>query len=118
VGWNRFFRRRFWHEERSRELEAHLQIETDENIARGLPPDEARYAAQRRLGNLLRIREEIYAMNSVSVVDTLWQDLRYGARQVRHNPAFAVLTLLRAPSGWIRWPRFGASNNAGRRMGR
>ena len=47
MGWSRFFRRKFWQEERSRELEAHLQIETDENIARGLPPDEARYAAQR-----------------------------------------------------------------------
>jgi predicted permease len=96
MGWSRFFRRRFWHDERTRELEAHLEIETDENIARGLPPDEARYAAQRRLGNLLRIREEIYAMNSVSVVDTFWPDLRYGARQVRHDPGFtgvAVLTL-------------------------
>jgi predicted permease len=96
MGWSRFFRRRFWHEERGRELEAHLQIETDENIARGMAPDEARAAALRRLGNLPRIREEIYAMNTIAILETLVQDLRYGLRQVRHHRGFtavAVLTL-------------------------
>ena len=42
MAWTRFFRRRRWDEERSRELEAYLEIETDENIARGMPPEEAR----------------------------------------------------------------------------
>src|SRR6185503_5846657 len=96
MGWSRFFRRRFWREERGRELEAHLQIETDENIARGLSPDEARHAAERRLGNLLRIREEIYAMNTIGLLETMGQDILYGARQVRRNPGFtavAVMTL-------------------------
>jgi putative ABC transport system permease protein len=37
MSWTRFFRRRRWDEERSRELEAYLQMETDENIARGMP---------------------------------------------------------------------------------
>jgi predicted permease len=96
VGWRRFFRRGWWDRERGRELEAHLEIETDENIASGMTPDEARYAALRRLGNVPRIREEIYMFNTIGFMETLAQDLRYGARQVRHNPAFttvAVLTL-------------------------
>jgi putative ABC transport system permease protein len=96
VGWRRFFRRAWWDRERARELEAHLEIETEENIASGMAPDEARYAARRRLGNVPRIREEIYMFNTVGFLETLAQDLRYGARQVRHNPAFvavAVLTL-------------------------
>jgi putative ABC transport system permease protein len=42
VGLGRLFRRRFWDEERARELEAHLQHETDDNIARGMSPEEAR----------------------------------------------------------------------------
>jgi hypothetical protein len=33
--WPRYLRRRCWDEERARELEAHLQIETDENMSRG-----------------------------------------------------------------------------------
>jgi putative ABC transport system permease protein len=94
--WTRFFRRRHWDEERARELEAYLQIETDENIARGMSPEEARYAAHRKLGNTTLIREEIYHMNSLGWLETLWQDLRYGLRQLKRNPGFtavAVITL-------------------------
>jgi putative ABC transport system permease protein len=96
MSWLRFFRRRFWHEERARELQAHVEIETDENIAAGMPAEEARYAAERRLGNLTQIREEIYTMNTVGFLETILQDLRYATRQIRHSPAFssvAVLTL-------------------------
>jgi hypothetical protein len=50
MSWLRFIRRRYWDRERSRELQAYLEIETDENIARGMPPEEARYAARRKLG--------------------------------------------------------------------
>ena len=92
----RAFRRRYWDEERTRELEAHLEIETDENIARGMSPEEARYAAHRKLGNLTLIREEIYRMNSFGWLETIWHDLRFGLRAVRRTPAFtavAVITL-------------------------
>ena len=76
MSWTRFFRRRYWDEERARELEAYLEAETDENIARGMSPEEARYAAHRKLGNTTLIREEIYHMNSLGWLETLWQDLR------------------------------------------
>ncbi len=34
MSWTRFFRRRYWDQERARELDAYLEAETDENIAR------------------------------------------------------------------------------------
>ncbi|MGO8788723.1 MAG: ADOP family duplicated permease [Terriglobia bacterium] len=96
MSWTRFFRRRYWDEERARELEAYLEAETDENIARGMSPEEARYAAHRKLGNTTLIREEIYHMNSLGRLETLWQDVRFGHRQLRRSFGFtavAVLTL-------------------------
>src|SRR5262249_4315120 len=50
MGWSRFFRRRYWDRERSRELQTYIDIEAGENIARGMRPDEARCAAHRKLG--------------------------------------------------------------------
>jgi len=94
MNWTRLFHRRRWDAERSREIESYLQIETDDNVARGLSPEEARYAARRKLGNPVSIREEIYIMNSMGLLDALWQDLRYGMRALRLNPGFAAVALL------------------------
>jgi predicted permease len=93
MSWTRFFRRRKWDEERARELSAHLQIEADENISRGMLPDEARYAANRKLGNSTLIREEIFHMNSVGFLETLWQDVRYGVRSFAAKPGFTIFAI-------------------------
>src|SRR6186997_1337945 len=90
----RFFRRRYWDDERARELQAYLAQEIDDNLARGMALDQARAAAHRKLGNATRIREEIYTMNSIGFVETLSQDLRYGARLLRRNPMFAAVAIL------------------------
>ena len=94
MGVRRFFRRRFWDEERKRELEAHLAHEVDDYLARGMSLAEARRAAHRKLGNTTLVREEIYTMNTVGWLDSAWRDVRYGARVLRRNPTFAMVTIL------------------------
>src|SRR5256712_7213478 len=94
MGVRRFSLRNRWDDERARELEAHLAIEPDDNIARGMTPEDARLAAQRKLGNRTLVREEIYHMNTISFLDSAWRDLRYGARLLRLNPSFAIVAIL------------------------
>ena len=90
----RFFRRSRWDDERAREIEAHVAIETDENLARGMSVDEARAAARRKFGNVTLVREEMYRMNTIGIIDTIWRDLRHGARVLRMNPAFAAVAVV------------------------
>ncbi|MDQ3169291.1 MAG: ABC transporter permease, partial [Acidobacteriota bacterium] len=94
MAWRRFFRRSQWDAERARELEDYLAHEIDDNVARGMSRDEATRAAHLRLGNPTLIREEIYDMNTLRFLDTVWQDLRYGARLLRRNPTFSIVAIL------------------------
>ncbi len=90
----RFFRRAKWDRERLEEIESYVEIETDDNIARGMPAGKARAAALRKFGNSTRIREEIYTMNTIAFFDTLARDVRYELRTLRHNPVFTAVALL------------------------
>ncbi len=94
MGWMRYFRRRFWDDERTREIESYIDIETDENIARGMSPEDARFAARRKFGNGTFVREEIYRMNTILFVDSLWQDLRYTFRSLRRDRGFAAIAII------------------------
>src|SRR5215831_17628675 len=94
MGLRRFLRRSKWDCERLEEIESYIQIETDENIARGMSEDEARAAARRKFGNSTRIREDIYDMNSINILDTLFRDAKYGLRVLRHNLVFSVVAAL------------------------
>jgi predicted permease len=93
MGLGRYFRRGQWDRERQAELEAYVELETDENIARGMTPGSARAAARKKLGNSVQIREEIYSMNTIGFLDTLGRDIRYGLRALRHNLGFSIVAL-------------------------
>lgn len=91
--WSRFFRRKHWDAERARELEAYLETETDENVARGMSSEQARQAARRKLGNFTLIREEIYSMNSITFLESLWQDIRYSLRTLAKARVFTFVVI-------------------------
>jgi predicted permease len=94
LGLRRFFQRKQRDDDLRREVEAYLRHEVDDNVARGMTPGAARAAALRKFGNATQVREQIYTMNSVPIIDGVWQDLRYGFRQLTLKPAFALAAVL------------------------
>jgi putative ABC transport system permease protein len=92
--WRRFLHRRSDDRDHAEEFRAHLEIEIEENIARGMPHDEARRAAHRKFGSATLLREEVYTMNSIGLLETLARDLRYSARALLRNPGFTIAAIL------------------------
>jgi putative ABC transport system permease protein len=76
------------------DIRDHIERETQENIERGMPPEEARAAALRKFGNVTRIMEETRAVWISVWLEQLLQDVRYGVRGLRRNPGFAAVVAL------------------------
>ena len=58
MSWRRFFRRAHWDRDRAEELRSYLEIETEENIGRGMSPESARRAAPQNQRNTHPLRAD------------------------------------------------------------
>src|SRR5918995_6718054 len=82
------------HREIDEEMRFHLDMRTEENIRRGMAPEDARRVAEQRFGRLTRIKELGYEVRGGGLVETLWQDLRYGARMLVKAPVFTFISVI------------------------
>ncbi len=88
------FRRRRMEDDLSEELRFHLESEIKRNIAAGMPPEEARYAALRNFGGVDQVKERCRDTQGTRFLDELWHDVRYGLRMLRRNPGFTTVAIL------------------------
>lgn len=77
-----------------REIRSDLDLEEEEQRESGVSKEEARYAALRAFGNPTVIREHTHEAWRWAPVEQLWQDLRYGSRQLLRNPGFSVVAVI------------------------
>jgi putative ABC transport system permease protein len=88
------FKRKQVDQELKDELRDHLELQIQDNLSRGMSPEEARYAALRGLGGMAQIAEQCRDTRGVNVVEDFVQDLRYGFRQLTRSPGFSALAIL------------------------
>ena len=76
------------------DIREHIEIETQDNIERGMTPEEARYAAMRKFGNVTRVKEDTREVWRFMWLDEVWQDLRYGLRTLCNSRGFTAVAIL------------------------
>jgi len=82
------------HREIDAELESHVEMRTEENIAQGMTPEEARRDALLRFGSRAATQERVTEQDASLPLGTFFRNVRFALRQLRRSPGFAITAVL------------------------
>ncbi len=80
--------------EMSAELEAHIEMQTEDNVRLGMSPEEARRAAMLKFGGVESMKERYRDQRGLPQLETLAQDVRFAVRALAKRPSFVVVAIL------------------------
>jgi macrolide transport system ATP-binding/permease protein len=76
------------------ELQAHIEMRIEDNLAEGMSPEQARRDALIRFGSPTATKERVASMDAALRLDSIWSDIRFSCRQLIRNPGFAITAIL------------------------
>jgi putative ABC transport system permease protein len=76
------------------EMASYAALLADEKAARGATPEEARRQALIEMGGIEQVKENVREVRMGALLETVWQDARYGGRTLLRAPAFTAAALL------------------------
>ena len=81
-------------QELDEELRDFLEKSAAEKMRAGMTREEAQRAARMEMGGVEVVKEDVRSVSWETHIETLWSDLRFGARLLRFNPVFAGAAIL------------------------
>jgi len=88
------FRRQQLEDDLDEELHSHLEMAVELNVRKGMSASDARHEALRSFGGVEQTKEMCRDQRGLPMIETAWQDLRFGFRILRRSPGFSLLVIL------------------------